>query len=431
MRVALFTFLFLTMLGHAYSQDNAPGDTSLSGSQAKPLEKSPKENLNKQYDIGDMINDVLHPKRTDDSLRKRSAITVVPNIAANPTIGFQFGIKAVAGKVLGSKPNTYMSVAATSASITTKKIIYFYISHNVFTPGNKWNFQGSLVAARSVTPDFGLGMGHSSSDDAADKILANPGKKAYVWNSQFYRFFEKVYREVSHNLFVGAGLGFDIRRKVSNVRKDTALTPYQVYNQRFGFDDDHYMSNGFLFNIQYNTRDNPNRAYRGIYLDAGFRINQTWLGSSRNALQFTYDFRKYLSLSTRSPEHVLALWTWGSAILSGEVPMFELPGGGRDPSFRSGRGYISGYYKGTRYLYTEAEYRFPITRNKLFSGVTFVNMQTANDEAGTKLAEIWKPAAGLGLRILFNKTTRTNLCLDYAWGVNGSKGFFLNLNETF
>jgi len=431
MRVALLACLFLTMLGHAYSQDNAPGDTSLSGAQAKPIEKSPKENLNKQYDIGDMINDVLHPKRTDDSLRKRSAITVVPNIAANPTIGFQFGIKAVAGKVLGSKPNTYMSVAATSASITTKKIIYFYISHNVFTPGNKWNLQGSLVAARSVTPDFGLGMGHSSSDNAADKILANPGKKAYVWNSQFYRFFEKVYREVSHNLFVGAGLGFDIRRKVSNVRKDTALTPYQVYNQRFGFDDDHYLSNGFLFNVQYNTRDNPNRAYRGIYVDAGFRINQTWLGSSRNALQFTYDFRKYLSLSTRSPEHVLALWTWGSAILSGEVPMFELPGGGRDPSFRSGRGYISGYYKGTRYLYTEAEYRFPITRNKLFSGVTFVNMQTANDEAGTKLLEIWKPAAGLGLRILFNKTTRTNLCLDYAWGVNGSKGFFLNLNETF
>jgi hypothetical protein len=428
---ALLTLLFFAVGSHVYAQDNAPGDTSLSGNQAKPIQKAPAENLNKQYDIGDMINDVLHPKRTDDSLRKRSAITVVPNIAANPTIGFQFGIKAVAGKVLGSKPNTYMSVAATSASITTKKIIYFYISHNVFTPGNKWNFQGSLVAARSVTPDFGLGMGHTSSDNVTDKILSNPDRKAYVWNSQFYRFFEKVYREVGHNLFLGAGLGFDIRRQVSSVRKDTALTPYQVYNQRFGFDDDHYLSNGFLFNVQYNTRDNPNRAYRGIYLDAGFRINQTWLGSSRNALQFTYDFRKYLSLSARTPEHVIALWTWGSAILSGQVPMFELPGSGRDPSFRSGRGYVSGYYKGTRYLYTEAEYRFPITRNKLFSGVTFVNLQTANDEAGTKLLEVWKPAAGLGLRILFNKTTRTNLCLDYAWGANGSKGFFLNLNETF
>jgi hypothetical protein len=431
MKTVLLILLFLAVQAHAYSQDNNPGDTALSGNQAKPVQKSPPENLNQQYDVGDLISDVLHPKRKEDSLRKRSAITVVPNIAANPTIGFQFGIKAVAGKVLGSKPNTYMSVAATSASITTKKIIYFYISHNVFTPGNKWNFQGSLVAARSVTPDFGLGMGHSSSDDARDKILTNPDRRGYVWNSQFYRFFEKVYREVSHNLFLGAGLAFDIRRKVSNVRKDSALTPYHIYNQRFGFDDDHYLSNGFLFNLQYNTRDNPNRAYRGIYLDAGFRINQTWLGSSRNALQFTYDFRKYLSLSARTPEHVVALWTWGSAILSGEVPMFELPGNGRDPSFRSGRGYVSGYYKGTRYLYTEAEYRFPITRNKLFSGVAFVNAQTANDEAGTQLLEVWKPAAGLGLRILFNKATRTNLCLDYAWGANGSKGFFLNLNETF
>jgi hypothetical protein len=427
----LITLLSFSAGSHAYGQDAAPGDTSLSGNQAKPVQRPTTENFNKQYDVGDLINDVLHPKRKDDSLRKRSAVTVVPNIAANPTIGFQFGIKAVAGKVLGSVPNTYMSVAATSASITTKKIIYFYISHNVFTPGNKWNLQGSLVAARSVTPDFGLGMGHSSSDNSTDKVLTNPDRKAYVWNSQFYRFFEKVYREVGNNLFLGAGLGFDIRRKVSNVRNDSSLTPYHIYNQRFGFDDDHYLSNGFLFNVQYNTRDNPNRAYKGIYLDAGVRINQTWLGSSRNAMQFTFDFRKYLSLSARTPEHVIAFWSWGSGVLSGAVPLFELPGTGRDPSFRSGRGYVSGYYKGTKFFYSEAEYRFPITRNKLFSGVTFVNVQTANDEAGTRLMKVWKPAAGLGLRILFNKTTRTNLCLDYAWGANGSKGFFLNLNETF
>lgn len=429
----LLTLLFLVMQAYVYAQDTTAVDTTqtdIPGNQVKPVKKQ-GDDLTKQFDVGDLINDVLHPKRMNDSLRKRSAITVVPNIAANPTIGFQFGIKAVAGKVLGNVPNTYMSVAATSASITTKNIIYFYISHNVFTPGNKWNLQGSLVAARSVTPDFGLGMGQASSGSAADKLLANPDRKGYVWNSQFYRFFEKVYREVRPNLFLGAGLGFDIRRQMSNARKDSALTPYEIYNQRYGFANDHYLANGFLFNVQYNTRDNPNRAYKGIYLDAGFRANQTWLGSSRNALQFTFDFRKYLSLSTRNPEHVIAFWSWGSSVLAGEVPYFELPGTGRDPSFRSGRGYVSGYYKGSQFFYSEAEYRFPITRNKLFSGVTFVNVQTANDRVGTGLMQIWKPAAGLGLRVLFNKTTRTNLCLDYAWGAYGAKGFFLNLNETF
>jgi len=433
---SLLKFLLVPLLvafhSYAYSQVASPVDTSQTiAPNTRVQEKGPANDLHKQYDVSDLISDVLHPKRKDDSLSKRSAITVVPNIAANPTIGFQFGIKAVAGKVLGNKPHTYMSVAATSASITTKGIIYFYFTHNIFTPGNKWNFQGSLVASKSVTPDFGLGIGREPDGSVDDKILANAGRKPYVWHSQYYKFFEKVYREVKHNFFLGGGIQFDIRRKLTNAKYDSIQVPYKIYNERFGFAQDHYFANGFLFNVEYITRDNPNRAYKGMYLDAGIRVNQTWIGSSRNAAQVTVDFRKYFSLSARNPEHVLAFWSWGSGVLAGAVPYFELPGTSRDPSFRSGRGYVAGYYKGTQFFYSETEYRFPITRNKLFSGVTFVNVETANDRVGTQLFEVWRPAAGAGLRILFNKSTRTNLCLDYAFGLNGSKGFFLNLNETF
>ncbi|MDM8173361.1 hypothetical protein QT327_03145 [Olivibacter sp. 47] len=78
-----------------------------------------------QYDISDLIRNIIHPKRKPDSLKKKSGITPMPNIAYNPSIGAQIGIKAVAGKVLGNDPNTLMSVAATSASITTKGIITF------------------------------------------------------------------------------------------------------------------------------------------------------------------------------------------------------------------------------------------------------------------------------------------------------------------
>jgi len=42
-----------------------------------------------------------------------------------------------------------------------------------------------------------------------------------------------------------------------------------------------------------------------------------------------------------------------------------------------------------------------------------------------------EPAAGAGLRILFNKKARTNICLDYARGRYGSSGFFFALNEAF
>jgi hypothetical protein len=157
-------------------------------------------------------------------------------------------------------------------------------------------------------------------------------------------------------------------------------TPLSVYDNDHGFPKDYYSADGFLFNVEYTSRDNPNRAYKGIYFDAGFRINQTWIGSTKNSVQFTTDFRKYFSLSDVSPETVLAVWNWGSYLLSGTIPYLELPGTARDGTFRSGRGYTTQYFKGTQFNDTEAEFRFPILANKFISGVTFVNMQTANDE---------------------------------------------------
>jgi hypothetical protein len=389
------------------------------------------DSINQQYDISDLIRKIAHPNRKVNAARQKSGITPIPNIAYNPSIGAQIGIKVVAGKVLGTDPNTYLSVAATSASITTKGILYFYISHNVFTPGNKWNFQGSLVAAKTVTPDFGLGIGEGADGNEIDRALNNPDRKPYVLHAQFYNFREKVYKQIKDNLFVGAGVSFDVRRKIVDKNSATDLTPYNIYSERYGFERDHYMSNGLLFNVQYTTRDNQNRAFKGIYADAGVRINQTWMGSTKSAVQITTDFRKYWSLSQSNPEHVLAFWNWGSYLVSGALPYLELPGTGKDVNFRSGRGYTVGYFKGTQYFDSELEYRFPITRNKFLSGVTFFSIQTTNDLVSTKIFEKWQPAGGAGLRVLFNKATRTNLCLDYALGKYGSKGFFLGLNEAF
>ena len=426
----LLLSLFISIGGFAYGQVTAPTD-SLKADSLRTLKAKRADNINKQYDFYDLLRDIFHPKKQADTTHKR-AVSIVPNISANPTVGFQLGIKAVAGKKLGDDPNTLLSVAATSISYTTKGIFYFYFNHNIFTPGNKWNFQGNIVASRSITPDHGLGIGRVvEGGSEEDQILANPEHKGYSIHSQYYNLREKAYKQVAKNLFLGAGLSFEVRRKMN--QKDTVnnATPMSVYNNRYGFPQDHYAANGFLFNVQYTTRDNPNRAYQGIYFDAGFRTNQTWIGSTKNSVQFTTDFRKYFSLSDAYPETVLAFWNWGSYLISGAIPYLELPGTNRDGNFRSGRGYVTQYFKGKQFNDTEAEFRFPITANKFISGVAFASMQTANDDQGTKLFQVFQPAYGGGLRVLFNKATRTNLCLDYAFGKFGNKGFFLNLNEAF
>lgn len=442
----LLLFLLVSVQCCAYSQVTNPVDSLKRDSlyspdafhtqDSLPTKKSssqhPAENLNRQYDFSDLLRNIFHPKKKADTLHNSSGIIVVPNIAANPTIGGQLGIKAVAGRRLGNDPHTIFSIAATSASITTKGIIYFYVNHNIFTPGNKWNFQGNLIVAKTVSPDFGLGIGKKFlGGSAADSILADPTHKGYAIHATYYNMREKVYKQVAKNLFIGGGLSFEIRRDMDNDDTASNATPSGIYNTRHGLPQYHYSTNGFLFNVQYITRDNPNRAYKGIYFDAGLRFNQTWIGSTKNSGQLTTDFRKYVSLSASSPETVLALWNWGSYLLGGTLPYLELPGTARDGTFRSGRGYTSQYFKGTQFNDTEAEFRFPILANKFISGVVFANLQTGNDEMGTKIFEVFQPGYGGGLRVLFNKVTRTNLALDYAYGKFGNKGFFLNLNESF
>ena len=123
----------------------------------------------------------------------------------------------------------------------------------------------------------------------------------------------------------------------------------------------------------------------------------------------------------------------GEAIFyGGNFLIIELPGTAYDTYNRSGRGYTLGRFKGPDFVYWETEYRFPISQvSKLFSGVVFANFQSFSDANNKNLFSSVEPAAGAGLRILFTKKSRTNICLDYARGKYGSSGFFFALNEAF
>ncbi|HYK45845.1 MAG TPA: hypothetical protein VEV83_11785, partial [Parafilimonas sp.] len=134
----------------------------------------------------------------------------------------------------------------------------------------------------------------------------------------------------------------------------------------------------------------------------------------------------------QNPEHVLAFWYWGSYILWGDIPYLELPATEYDTYNRSGRGYTLGRFRGPSFADFEMEYRFPISKTtKLLSGVVFTNFQTASDANNAGIFKYMEPGYGGGLRILFNKKSRTNICLDYARGRYGSSGVFFALNEAF
>jgi hypothetical protein len=386
-------------------------------------------------DINDVIVRILN--KTPRPAGKKSGMALLPSIGYNPSMGFILGANITASMYVGDPETTRMSTATATVYFTTKGIINLQMRHNLFTSGDDWIFQGNFQASKMVVIDYGLGTSALGKSKEGVSVMGfpldNPGE-SYPIKFGLFRLNEKIYRQVNKSLFIGGGINIDYHLNITDdkLQLDSGnITPHYIYSRQKAINPDHYFANGVMFNIQYNTKEHGNRSYGGMYADLVLRSNQKFMGCTLNALQLITEFRKYWSLSEKNPEHVLAFWHLGTFNLSGDVPYLDLPGTGSDLYNRSGRGYTIGRFKGPSYVYFESEYRFPISRNKLFSGVVFLNLQTASDGKNINLFDRMEPAGGGGLRILFNKKSRTNICIDYAFGRYGSNGLFFGLNEVF
>ena len=129
-------------------------------------------------------------------------------------------------------------------------------------------------------------------------------------------------------------------------------------------------------------------------------------------------------------KNTLAFWTYDWFTLSGKPPYLNLPFTASDTYNNFGRGYIQGRFRGQNLLYCESEYRFGITKNGFFGGVVFLNAQSFS-EPDTHRFKALLPGWGTGIRIKLNKFSRTNIAIDYGFGLHGSNGIFANLGEVF
>jgi hypothetical protein len=107
-----------------------------------------------------------------------------------------------------------------------------------------------------------------------------------------------------------------------------------------------------------------------------------------------------------------------------------LPSTGWDDYYNVGRGYIQGRFRGRNLMYFETEYRFNITRNRFIGGVVFANVHSITNSIQLPVYG-FAPGYGTGIRIRVNKHNDTNICIDYGFGNNGSKGVIVNLGEVF
>jgi len=409
-------------------------------SQQTPTNISNQHAVN-PVDLISVIGDMFHkngPPRSDSLITGQRNTSLLPIIGYGPANGFVVGAAVGMSNLLGQQQNTQLSSALMSLSLTTEKQIMLCMRSSIYLPGNKWFFGGDWRLLFFAQPTYGLGIYDLNSTasfniggiDVSKSRIEQPMRFNYI------RFYESIQRQVFPHWFAGGGVSIDYHFKIDDetLKLDTpnpVVTSNYFYSKKYGFDPTHYSTNGLYLEITHDSRDNPINAYRGDYLDLSFRVNEKIFGGSQNSTMLYADLRKYIPLKKTKPGLVLAFWTWGTFVTSGNVPYLALPAIGWDTYGRSGRGYVQGRFRGVNMVYGETEFRMPISRNGLFGAVAFINGTTAdNPTTGQDLFNTIAPGYGVGLRIKMNMKDRTNICIDYGRG-RGSSGIYFNIQETF
>lgn len=389
------------------------------------------------------IRDLFRKKGKPPKKQKQTSLLILPNISSNPTNGFLLGVGGNLSAYLGPKENTRISLVGFSVAVTTKSQFLSFIKTNIYSKENKFFFTGDLKYYHYNLATYGLGTNSPPDSTEYDGGWIWQGAEtkdtegAYPMLYDNLKFHETAYREILANFYAGIGYHLDYFWKIDDVKLnlDTLplqLTPHFGYSYRHGFNRDNYIISGLSLNMMYDSRDNLINAYEGYFVNISYRINQTWLGSDKNSSTLWLEFRTYIGLSKKNPRHLIAFWAFGDFQISGERPYMTLMALGEDQKARSGRGYVGGRFRGEDYVYGEVEYRFPISQcSQIIGGVIFVNANTAsNRDAHVYLFNYVMPAAGFGIRIMFNKHTRLNLNLDFSVGIK-SQGFYFSGTETF
>lgn len=364
-------------------------------------------------------------------------IVPLPAIGSNPANGWLFGLAPSATWYMGDPATTKISNFVGNFLYTTKKQWIFSSRSNIFSNENKLIFIGDW--RYFVTSQFTYGLGSS----APNELQENPSQPQTYWGKQgmdfrLIRFYETILKRIGESKFyLGVGYHLDIHSHIQNFDDDSPNTnlffSHNAYTGSKGFDIDRYTLSGISLNMVMENRDKAVSPYEKNFAWIQYKINPTFLGSDQNSSLLMLDYRHYINLNEQRKRNLIALWGFGNFVVSGDVPYMSLPSITWDMFGRSGRGYAQGRFRGENMVYGEAEWRFPLQRNKeTFGGTVFLNAASFSSKMDNeKLFTKINPGYGVGFRIMINKENRTTIAADYGFGQKGNSGFYLNINETF
>jgi hypothetical protein len=380
--------------------------------------------------------------------QKKFTIIPMPVLAANPTTGLIYGVAPGISWINGNPKTTSISNFLVTLLYSQKKQLFLQMRGNMFLEGDKWILTTDLRYNLNSQPTYGLStspkfadntiVGRTGSKDGLDDLFHGPSEEEMMAFDHFRLHQTALKRHGSSRFFYGAGYHLDIMTNIDDNELDLSANPPVIthhyrYQNIKNLPYTKYTQSGISLNASLDSRDNIANPYTGRLASISLRINPSFLGSTASNSQLWTEYRDYFSLNKARPRNLIAIWAFGWFVTSGKVPYMFLPATGWDMFGRSGRPYTQGRFRGEDLVYTEAEWRFPLQKEKnKMGGVIYLNMSTASSR--TQNIGLFSAAQfgyGAGFRYTLSEKNRVNIGVDYGRGHNGASGIFLNLNEYF
>jgi hypothetical protein len=158
-----------------------------------------------QADIGDIFSK-RRLAQGSEPLPGKLYLAVLPILGYAPANGFIVGVGLAGSMLLDSGHHTHISTSLANIQFTTQNQINFNFRSNIYTPRDRWIFQGDWRYLIFSQPTYGLGIAEFPPVFVFNGVSPDEESGSQPMRFNYLRFYETAYRRIYKRLYAGLGL---------------------------------------------------------------------------------------------------------------------------------------------------------------------------------------------------------------------------------
>ncbi len=358
-----------------------------------------------QAQVARRILDLAGRILADTASAERPRFIAYPTIAYTPETSWEFGISSLLVYHAGRDTTNRLSEVSTFAFVTLEGQYGIWLDNALYTKDNTWFFLGRARYQRFPLKYFGIGSG-------------TPASHVAVVDSRMLLLRQRALRRVVSSLYAGVELD------VQHLGQVDFRWANGQEAQPLPAGGDGTFNLGLGAGLVFDQRHNVLNVREGFFGEVAWLSYRPGWGSEYRFDAAFVDMRYFLPVRR---SEVLAFQGYGT-FLKGEVPYHQLAQMGGETIMR---GYYTGRYRDRQYVAVQAEYRWlPFAFSRRWGGALFASAGMVDRNLVSSSPKYVRMAGGAGIRFLLFPRKDIFTRLDVAFTQEGT-GFYFYIGEAF